>query len=880
MPKPKWETFKETKEYKMWSNIQKVLEEYNLSGNDYVTRKDIGGKFWEPLYDRIFKLGVTLKHAPKTMKGIKSDWMRPLLYLESQSQEKVIFDNDTYIINKGALANATNLRFAFKRLLDSLCKANSLDENNFAKEYKQLKEDSKYFFKMLNNYIKLGYRDMHENLKQILLPLRLLRKSAYRLFSIEQQESGNVDLNIFKDKNSLKQLTDSIKEGLKWDEFILKRDVNVDLLNQFLDKDINPNLLEYHFTNKIIEKEKLEQDPYESMAMKINEIQKKDSNINNNDGNINQSNSKKKGLTPEQKLKIQQMKELHKLVYPNIKDLTQKEPTKLIHEALQLDFEKGLYAMIEYLNRKMPSQIPILINTHKLFVNINKCPNGRTNIATLYYIKQMDQALFDLKVKCYEMKLNGLSRILIPITENVEFINLVKQVYDLHRIINNIMGDYLKYEQFTFFYDKLKYVNDSNLKDDFLTIKSKNFIENGIEKYLVFATMCEGAKSLNKIYDYCKKNKIEFKKEDYFQLSKLNFDTKNNFNSEKYYYFEKDPNLNNKQIIENKKILDKELQKFGRIFLLENFFPQKEKDNWFEAIDILSTITELVQEDIRDNILYNSSSLLENEKKIQITNVGTSKSNSRNSSRQVSRKGSRKNSRATSPMRKVNSKNKLKETSKKKKNIQRKSTSESNKTEESVEKNQLLNAKLDQLRPPFVWNFPVKKIEQIKKENEEKKLNKKKINENIASIQFNQIRKVDPKVNYHDGRVEKFLELFNNIFQKMIEYCKKERNDNWDYLLDKVFEVFGMKYAAFYDKFQNVVDMSYEEKKEQDDNNEMTGLEKDNSNNENIENENVNNENLENENLNNENLENENLNNNDMKEEKDENDNGNNNIES
>ena len=128
------------------------------------------------------------------MKGIKSDWMRPLLYLESQSQEKVIFDNDTYIINKGALANATNLRFAFKRLLDSLCKANTLDENNFAKEFKQLKEDSKYFFKMLNNYIKLGFREMHENLKLILLPLRLLRKSAYRLFSIEQQESGNIDL--------------------------------------------------------------------------------------------------------------------------------------------------------------------------------------------------------------------------------------------------------------------------------------------------------------------------------------------------------------------------------------------------------------------------------------------------------------------------------------------------------------------------------------------------------------------------------------------------------------------------------------------------------------------------------------------------------------
>ena len=200
MPKPKFDTFQESKEYKIWINLTSLLEEYELTGDNYVTRKDIGGKYWEPLFDRIFKLGVTLKHTSKTMKGIKMDWMRPLLYLESQTQDIIIFDGDNFPINKGALANATNLRFAFKRLLDSLVKGKSLDENNFAKEFKQLKEDSKYFFKMLNNYIKLGFREMHENLKLILLPLRLLRKSAYRLFSIEQQESGNIDLNLLKIK--------------------------------------------------------------------------------------------------------------------------------------------------------------------------------------------------------------------------------------------------------------------------------------------------------------------------------------------------------------------------------------------------------------------------------------------------------------------------------------------------------------------------------------------------------------------------------------------------------------------------------------------------------------------------------------------------------
>ena len=74
-------------------------------------------------------------------------------------------------------------------------------------------------------------------------------------------------------------------------------------LDQFLNKNTNPNLFEYHFNNQIIEKEKLEQDPYESLALKINE---KDKANNNNDGN---NNNKKKGLTPEEKLKIKQMKE-------------------------------------------------------------------------------------------------------------------------------------------------------------------------------------------------------------------------------------------------------------------------------------------------------------------------------------------------------------------------------------------------------------------------------------------------------------------------------------------------------------------------------------------------------------------------------------------
>ena len=66
MPKPKWSTFADSKEYLIWTNIEQVCREYDLSGDNFVTRKDIGGVYWEPLLDRILKLGVTIKCVPKS----------------------------------------------------------------------------------------------------------------------------------------------------------------------------------------------------------------------------------------------------------------------------------------------------------------------------------------------------------------------------------------------------------------------------------------------------------------------------------------------------------------------------------------------------------------------------------------------------------------------------------------------------------------------------------------------------------------------------------------------------------------------------------------------------------------------------------------------
>ena len=74
-----------------------------------------------------------------------------------------MYDNENYIIDKGAMNNAVNARYAFQHLLDSMNTYETLNETNFQKDYKTLHSDSRYFFKMLNVFVKDGFRGLHEN---------------------------------------------------------------------------------------------------------------------------------------------------------------------------------------------------------------------------------------------------------------------------------------------------------------------------------------------------------------------------------------------------------------------------------------------------------------------------------------------------------------------------------------------------------------------------------------------------------------------------------------------------------------------------------------------------------------------------------------------
>ena len=820
MPKITLESYKLTEEYQMWIHLENLCEQYELNGDNFIVRKDIGGVFWEPLWDRIFKFGIMLKHVPKSIKYIKSEWMRPLLYLESQSQDIVIFDGIQYKINKTANSHAINLRIALRNLLNSLTIASKMTDESFNDDYKHLKEDDKYFFKMLNNYVKEGYRPMHENLKDILLPLRLLRKGGYRLFSYEERINKNIDLNMFKDTNQLKTFIKGIGEEFKNDEILQAKSNTPEELEKIMKRETKAIILKYNYNEEKIKEEKNEQNPYDSIALKTNK---------NTVRTAKKANEiAKKNYEMQQKaIKEKEEKKLRLLIYPNLENLSLTEAIKFERDALVGDFEKGFKAMLVYLNNKFPSQIPEIIDPHKFTVNLENIPKNLNE--TNFYLKQIEKAFYDLKKMCYEMKLNGLTRILLPITANIEFTTQVKILYDLHVLIDKLMGDKLKLEQYSFIYNEIDYIAKSNFHEELFFFKDKNFMEIGVSKYIFYQAICNSVNVLKNMRTNNRLNDIKYDNIDnYFQTTKLSLDSIDEFNSFNYYNFEDyvaeatnsySTEIKN-EISLNKITLNQELKKIGRFFILENFIDPDQKDNWIELATQLIEINSAVREDIKDHLLRTTS------KRIITSGDNESVHSSKRSSRKPSRNPSRSTSRKPTHRHKEglnisnNNLNNLNNKKLKKLNSNASSVNMSNnkkigkkkkKREMSMEnltiddssKNLLIfkDIKISRFKPPFIWHFPIERIREIQKKNNN--------NNEIGT------KNIDFKQVYKDGRVEKFLELFEAVFNSNMKYCKEKLNNNWEYMLCKQYEIFDIKYQPFIDKFFRKIDLKPPEPKQE-----------------------------------------------------------------
>ena len=822
--KEKFEEWKKGKDYIMWTRLREMCDNLDLTSSSFISYVDLGGFYWEPLLELIYKYGNILKKTYK-LKEIKMEYIRPLNYLGAQSDIEVIFDNDKYFVPKLATGKASQARFSFSHLIDSIRNVDNLNETNYIKECKTFKSDFNNFLKNLSSFVYekdengiTGYRYLTENIKLILYPLRMLRKSAYRLFSVEKLEQKYQDLMTFTDPKDIKLYVEGVHQFMESEVYKQNKNCDVNELDQYMERALNDESYKYKFSDRIhVEEKKVEKDD------KGNPKEEK--------------KATQKTLTLEEIEKIKNEEERKNLVLINIKKIEQEIPNTFVKKAMQKDLEIGFDLMYKFLNKKIGKDYPFPIDTHKIFVNLFQIPKGREILQIEFYLGQLHKFIEQLKLMSYEMKLNGLVRTLIPIQANTEYIAILKKIYDMHNIIDRILGDKLLYDQYLFIYDMIKFIHDSPMKEDLELYKNKKFMEENVPRYIFYMSMIKSADIFIKFQKHSRIDGGHFTLDQYYQPLKHEIDGSNNIALNAYEMNAQIKKGVSDNYLENEKLFWNEVHQFGRFWLMEGYFPPDDRNKWLEAIEKLSNINKLVQEDIRDMILTGNDAQYRNFSPNKIEKVkDKDKDNnplkkSINSSRIMNTNSD--NNLSDSSRKHAYEKKRSIQHSLRKKNSSKKGTKISNKSNQS-DKDKKVSHRSDSmdstdriilslpknkngLRPPFVWNFPIERIEEIrtklqkeKEKIEEVHRNKnarmtKKHNKPQLEIVFkeetkkNEIRKVNPYPYYHDGRIEKFIDLFNELFENCMKYAKSKGN-TWEYVYCKILQVFGIEYIFSHPK--------------------------------------------------------------------------------
>ena len=369
MRKLTYDSLLASKEYLLWQDLNRVANEYDITETNLFAKQDLSGIFWEPFFERLYKLGQIMKVAKK-LKEIRIDWMRPILYFGARSDGIIEFDGRHDIVDKGAVGDCSVVKYCFKSTISAIRSITEIDQKNFKEKYKAFRKEIKYFFNALNKYVKDGgFYKMHQHVKLILKPLLDLRRAGYRLFSVEKAEENYYDLTFFNDTDSLRQFMQTTKEFFKWEKFIRSKDKDEEKLKEFMKRETNQNLLQYNFRNDIRKIERPNSvNPY-STNINFHKEEKLERDLSREKKTTSRS-KKKKTNQREIEEKIKREKERRALLFPNIENLAQPEPSKLKRAAYQEQFEKGIEEMIEYLNEKRGKDFPYMIDSHKIFVNI------------------------------------------------------------------------------------------------------------------------------------------------------------------------------------------------------------------------------------------------------------------------------------------------------------------------------------------------------------------------------------------------------------------------------------------------------------------------------------------------------------------------------
>jgi len=710
------EDFQGAKEYKLWNNLREICETFDITESRISSLKDFS-EYWEPFLERIFKLGVLFKQNGK-LKEIKINWIRPIFFCETA--DKIIIEGKVYDCTKESIDAGGNVFRNLRALIGAIYEIDKMDATNFKKVKKTLQDSSGAFFKSLNVLVSKKFaQELHCTIKNIVKPLRELVKASYRLFLVEKKEEGDMEITLFQDKKDMKNFTENLTQFFIDEENKLKRDIEPEIFDEFINKNVTKDICKYNFL-------------------------------------------------PKQRENYQMT-----------------DNTAIRKTILHKKFEEGLQGLLKYLYDKKKDDFFVEINVGKLFRNMDIIPKGNELKPCKFFTGQMQLLIKDIKERLYEMKINGVTRMKIPVTENTDILTKIKNIYDLHLIIDNLMGDKLRYDQFLFIYNCITFIVESSIKEEITIFKDKNFMEDAIPKYIVLSALKNSVIVLNKMKEKLRlENKI-FDYDSFFQIKKFILGSENNIIFNSFEPNEVQKKLLTQEIEENMNILNQEVKEFeGRFWILEEFFNPNDRGIWLEGIDLLKDINFSVIDDMRDYIFMNFG--LEKDKKKPSEDVSPVKKDTKKDIRKQS----------TSNMNKMSSKKSVgkskdvklasrpQRSASKKHSEKHANQSRMDRSEDDdsvyfggINNNKVTTMNIENLRPPLVWNFP---IDSIKKTKDTEKM---------------VIRNVDPRNFYKDGRVGKFLEILNKITTNMMEYCRKSKPNLWLYFFENILKIHSITYT-------------------------------------------------------------------------------------
>lgn len=246
----KWEDFQVSKEYKLCQYLRETMIQYELNEDKVHSLKDLTD-FWEPLYDKLFRLGLQWKQTAK-LKEIKSEWMRPLFFCGIE--EKIKIDGKVFPLipeDKEVVYKAQEIRRHFGYLVSSLLDFDKIDNFNFKKTKKTIQDNCKGFFKNLVFFVtKKLYDKIKAFQKSVLRPLLDLRKANYHLFNLEKKEEADMEITFFKDKKDFRNFTETISHFFKTEEIRLKRDCDEDNFEDYINRNNDKTYYQYNFQPK------------------------------------------------------------------------------------------------------------------------------------------------------------------------------------------------------------------------------------------------------------------------------------------------------------------------------------------------------------------------------------------------------------------------------------------------------------------------------------------------------------------------------------------------------------------------------------------------------------------------------------------------------